>query len=125
MATAKNESQDDNLDNVSDKYMTLEESVEPEGIKDGRNSGAKVKHQIVGVGVEYALPEKDTTELNDDYSPSESVKYISFDVKGNPQNYDAAKDGKVIQSTTRITDFFVVAKMSGILVRFAILVGPI
>ena len=29
-----------------------------------------------------------------------------------------------IQSTTRITDFFVVGKMSGILVRFVILVGP-
>ena len=83
MAAAKFKSQDDNLDNVSDKYMTLEESVEPEGIKDGRNSGAKVKHQIVGVGVEYALPEKDTTELNDDYSQLESVKYISFDDKGN------------------------------------------
>ena len=29
----------------------------------------------------------------------------------------------LIQSTTRITDFFVVGKMSGILVRFVILVG--
>ena len=95
MAAAKIESQDDNLDNVSDKYMTFEESVDPEGVKEGGKSGAMVKHQIIGGGVEYALPEKDTTELNEDYSQLESVKYISFDEKGNPQNYQTGKDGKV------------------------------
>ena len=33
--------------------------------------------------------------------------------------------GIKIQSTTSITDFFVVGKMSGILVRFVIVVGQI
>ena len=91
MAAAKIESQDDNLDNVSDKYITLEESADPEGVKGGGNSGAKVKHQIIGDGVEYALPKKDTTELNDDYSQLESVKYISFDDKGNAISGDIQK----------------------------------
>ena len=101
---SKIESQNDNIDNVSDKYITLEESVDPEGVKGGGNSRAKVKHQIIGDGVEYALPKKDTTELNDNYSQSESVKYISFDDKGNPQNYDAAKDGKVMMVKHKTTE---------------------
>ena len=46
-----------------------------------------------------------------------------------PNVLKISKDRKVcrknsrIQSTTRITDFFVVCKMSGVLVRFVILVG--
>ena len=35
------------------------------------------------------------------------------------------KEEENIQSTTRTTEFFVVGKMSGILVRFVILVGQI
>ena len=70
MAAAKIESRDDNFDNVSDKYMTLEGNSDHEGVKEGEYSGAKVKHHIVGVGVEYTLPEKETTEFIDELEMS-------------------------------------------------------
>ena len=86
MAEAKivSHSKDDDLDNISDKYMSLEENAaRDEGVKDGEKSGAKVKHKLTDQGVEYAVPEKLSPNFNDDYSQLESARYISFDDKGN------------------------------------------
>ena len=81
----------DNFDNVSDKYMSLEESTHG-GVKEGEKLGPRVKHQITSQGVEYALPEDAIAEVTDDYSQLESVKYISFDDKGNAISNDVLNE---------------------------------
>ena len=84
MAEAKivSHSKDDDLDNISDKYISLEENAaDNERVNEGEKSGAKVKHKLTDQGVEYAVPEK--AKADDEYSQLESVRYVSFDDKGN------------------------------------------
>ena len=67
MAEAKKVSRNevDNFDNVSDKYMSLEESAH-DGVKECKKFGARVKHQITNQGVESALPEDPIAEVTDE-----------------------------------------------------------
>ena len=95
MAEAKTvgHSEDDYLDNVSNKYMNLEERAH-ESVKGGEKSKAKVKHHVTSQGAEYALPEDAVAEVKDDYSQLESGKYISFDDKGNAISCDTQNTAK-------------------------------